>query len=98
MTDPTSVSASGPCPLVAGLWSSSRPAKLPVTVQHARLPPPALDPLQDPGYLNIMGQVRAAFAAFEAIFESQAAHLSTVMFSADGDALHDYMDCVYQVR
>jgi hypothetical protein len=42
--------------------------------------------------------VRAAFAAFEAIFESQAAHLSTVMFSADGDALHDYMDCVYQVR
>ena len=60
VTDPTSVSASGPCPLVAGLWSSSRPAKLPVTVQHARLPPPALDPLQDPGYLNIMGQVHAA--------------------------------------
>ena len=97
-TDPLGVTTDGPCPLVPGIWTSSRPTKLPVTVQHARLGAASVGPQQDPGYLRIMAQIQDAFAAFDNTFESQAAYLRTVMFSADGDMLHDYMDCVFQVR
>ena len=95
VSDPTDTGG-GLCPLVTGIWTKAMPSKLPVTVQHGRLEKPDFIPSADPGYLEIARRMAAAFDAFNATFDSQLEHLTAVLFSADGDVLHDMMDCMFQ--
>ena len=97
VSDPDGVTTAGPCPLVAGIWTGEMPTKLPVTMQHGRLSRPGGDPNADPGYQAVLKEVAAAFDAFERSFPAQVEHLTAVIFSADGDVLHDTMDCIFQV-
>ena len=39
--------------------------------------------------------MRAAYATFSGAFAGDAAHLDLAVFSADGDLLHEFFDCLF---
>lgn len=72
------------------MWTSDMALKIPVTVQHGRLMPS-----QDYGYTAIKDSIGGAFTQFQSEFTVDAKFLKEAVFSADGDQLHDTLDCVF---
>ena len=45
-------------------------------------------------YAAPLATLQAAYRAFNATFPTEAAHIDAMLFSADGDFLHDFIDCM----
>ena len=84
------------CDLNPFIWSATAPQKLGVAGVHGTVPlGGALATQGDALYANEVAKLRAAYATFSGAFAGDAAHLDLAVFSADGDLLHEFFDCLF---
>jgi hypothetical protein len=86
------------CDLNPLVWSGNQPQKTPAANLHGTVPPPNItsSTAEEAAYYREATRTFAsAVAAFQALFAQQAASIDTVLFSADGDFIHDFFDCMY---
>ena len=81
------------CPFNPSVWSASAPANVPVAKLFGTLTPQQQS-VQDQ-YQALSRQVRAAFESFNRTFATTAKQLKIELFTADGDFIHDFIDCVF---
>ena len=79
------------CPYNPSVWSSTSPAQVPV----AKLFGTTQEDEQPPNYAELVQRMQAAFARFNSTFWDSAKQMQIELFSADGDFIHDFMDCVF---
>ena len=84
---------SGACFLNPLLWSSSAPHLATVTAQHGSADPSTAD-IQEQ-YRALRAKVQGYFADFNRSWEKESQFIEATFFSADGDLVHDFMDCVF---
>ena len=86
------------CDLNPFVWSATAPQKLGVAAVHGTLPQGTRDQLAEQAdalYAAQTEKLLAAYRQFSATFASDAAHLDLAVFSADGDLLHEFFDCLF---
>jgi hypothetical protein len=84
------------CDLNPLIWSGNQPTKMPAANLHGTVP--SSSPNQttpDDLYRVIVQRFQAAVQAFESLYSQQSAAIDTILFSADGDFIHDFFDCMY---
>jgi hypothetical protein len=85
-------------------WSSAQPQKIAAASVHGVVPPPpskdAMD--SDKGYAAPLAILRAAYAMFNRTYQTdtkndgdEASKIDAALFSADGDFIHDFFDCMF---
>ena len=79
------------------MWSSAQPQKTAVAAVHGTVPPPAATLLAEAAqlYAAPLANLAAAFTQFNLDFPKEAHDIDAALFSADGDLLHQFMDCVF---
>ena len=75
------------------MWSGAQPQKHSVASVHGRVAPLAVD--ASTLYQAPLADLRAAYAAFNASFPSEAPHIDVALFTADGDLIHQFIDCMF---
>jgi hypothetical protein len=85
------------CDLNPLVWSGAQPQKMAAAAVHGTVPPPADSLMAEAGllYAAPLAKLQAAYAEFNRSFDSQAASIDTALFSADGDFIHDFFDCMF---
>jgi hypothetical protein len=85
------------CDLNPFVWSATAPQKLGVAGVHGTTPPGAQTLLQQTEalYAAEAAKLRSAHQNFLRDFVSDATHLDLAVFSADGDLLHEFFDCLF---
>jgi hypothetical protein len=83
------------CDLNPLIWSGNHPHKMAAANLHGTLPPAPQSNGEHIEYRSVVRRFQAAAAAFGALYDQQSASLDTILFSADGDFVHDVFDCMY---
>ena len=85
------------CDLNPFAWSATAPQKLGVAGVHGTLPPgaQALAQQSDAMYAAQAAKLVEAYEVFLRDFGGDATHLDLAVFSADGDILHEFFDCLF---
>ena len=85
------------CDLNPLIWSGNQPQKVAVAGVHGTVPPPAATLRAQAAllYAAPTAALRAAFAAFNATFANESAHIDAALFSVDGDFIHQFFDCLF---
>ena len=81
------------CDLNPLLWRSSAPHLASVTKQHGSTALSKAN-IQD-RFAVLKSRVQTYFDTFWSTWESEKAKIETAFFSADGDMVHDFLDCVF---
>ena len=85
------------CDLNPLVWSGNQPQKISAAALHGTVPPPA-SYLKDEAislYSAPTKTLHNAFALFNASFGKEAAFIDAALFSADGDFIHNFFDCIF---
>ena len=85
------ISQAQACDLNPLVWSGKQPHKMPAAVLHGTV----MQGKAEAAYQPVIDVFMRAVAAFESLYEQQASDIDTVLFSADGDFIHDFFDCMY---
>ena len=80
------------CRLSPILWSSS---SSPVAKLHGTVPSHDTQHKQQVYYDTIVNDVQTAFNEMWSKFNTEAPKVEAILFSADGDFIHDLLDCVF---
>ena len=85
------------CDLNPLVWSGNQPQKMPAASLHGTVPPAnrSIEMEADGLYANVVNSLLQAIKAFESTFAQEAVSIDTILFSADGDFVHDFFDCMY---
>ena len=85
------------CDLNPLVWSGAQPQKMAAAAVHGTVPPPAATLRGEAAllYQAPLANLREAFAIFNRTFGAEAKSIDAALFSADGDFLHDFFDCVF---
>ena len=91
-TSSTSSGTADACELQPGMWTSTMPLKLPVTVQHGQI---NVANTNGNNYGNIQRVMINIFDQFYTAFLEDSGFMKEAIYSKDGDILHDALDCVF---
>jgi hypothetical protein len=81
------------CPFNPSIWSARSPANTPVAKLFGTT---SADTSVIRGrYTTLQDQMHKAFLEFNRTFRSTAQRMKIELFSADGDFIHDFFDCVF---
>jgi len=96
MTSCTMMESTDPslCPFNPSVWSASAPNQVPVAKLFGTTQAAAQFDLEAQ-YQRLRAQIDASFRAFNATFLKSAQEMHVELFTADGDFLHDYFDCIF---
>ena len=85
------------CPFNPSIWSASTPNQVPVAKLFGTVAGAAASPTSQlqAQYQSISSQVQSAFDTFNQTFFKSAKEMRIELFTADGDFLHDFFDCVF---
>lgn len=100
--DPSDISADPSlCPFNPTVWMASDPRKIPVAKLLGILETgegesvQQLDQKTQAFYRTSIDKLRKSFDAFNQTFLKSAKQIQVALFSADGDFIHDFIDCVF---
>lgn len=85
------------CDLNPLVWSGNQPQKISAAALHGTVPPP-ISTLQNEAtslYSAPTKKLHAAFSDFNFSFKQESAFIDAALFSADGDFIHDFFDCMF---
>lgn len=83
------------CPFNPTVWSATNPSKIPVAKLFGTLEEAPTLLHSHESYQPIVEKLQRAFDALNATFLESAKKMQVALFSADGDFIHDYIDCVF---
>ena len=85
------------CDLNPLVWSGAQPQKHSVASVHGLVPPSTPQTEADARalYEAPLARLRAAYAEFNASFAQEAPLIDVALFSADGDLIHTFVDCMF---
>ena len=83
------------CPFNPSIWSATQPSKVPVAKLFGTINNNPVVGADSQKYRVLSEQIQAAFDTLNATFAQSARSLQIKLFSADGDFIHDFFDCVF---
>ena len=82
------------CPFNPTVWSAATPTKIPIAKMFGTLEKDDAQTIAQQ-YQAIADKLKHAFRVFNQTFLASAKLMQVALFSADGDFIHDFLDCVF---
>jgi hypothetical protein len=85
------------CDLNPLIWSEKQATKVSAASLHGTTPPPTMDNsnVAKTLYKQVIQNLKSAFEKFNSTFFSESKAIDVALFSADGDFVHDFFDCIF---